>query len=78
MCSSDLAEPAPSAIGRRMTAASCRFANRCPNAMPRCLEARPPLYQTNPDRAAACYLYDDSPALHAGGVDQVFADVAAD
>jgi peptide/nickel transport system ATP-binding protein len=72
------AEPAPSAIGRRMTAASCRFANRCPSAMLRCLESRPPLYQTNPDRAAACYLYDDSPALDAGGVDQVFADAAAD
>jgi oligopeptide/dipeptide ABC transporter ATP-binding protein len=72
------AEPAASPIGREMNAVSCRFANRCPHAMPRCIEARPPLYQTNPDRAAACYLYDDAPALDAGGVDQVFADVAAD
>ena len=67
------AEPAASLIGSRMTAASCRFANRCPNAMDQCLQSRPPLYQTDPDRAAACYLYADSPLMGGtGGVDSVF------
>jgi oligopeptide/dipeptide ABC transporter ATP-binding protein len=72
------AEPEASAFGSQMTAASCRFASRCPNAMPRCIESRPPLYQTNPDRAAACYLYDNSPVMDTGGVDRVFASAAAD
>jgi oligopeptide/dipeptide ABC transporter ATP-binding protein len=73
------AEPAAAQLGGRMTATSCRFANRCPSAMERCLESRPPLFQTNPDRAAACYLYEGSPAMAAGGVDHVFVrDEAAD
>lgn len=38
----------------------CRFANRCPFVMAECREKAPPLYQTNPDRAVACYLYKDS------------------
>jgi len=48
--------------------------------MAQCLEARPPLYQTNPDRAAACYLYESSPVMAAGGVDHVFVrdEAAAD
>jgi hypothetical protein len=60
-----------------MTGASCRFANRCPSAMDQCLQARPPLYQVNPDRAASCYLYADSPVLATGGVDRVFAGAEA-
>lgn len=71
------AEPAASQLGRQMTVASCRFANRCPSAMARCLEVRPPLYQTNPDRAAACYLYDDAPVMGAAGVDHVFVSTEA-
>lgn len=71
------AEPAPSLIGTKMTAASCRFANRCPSAMDQCLQARPPLYQLNPDRAASCYLYADAPVMATGGVDRVFASAEA-
>lgn len=41
----------------------CKFAPRCPQAMPICRESPPPLYQTNDTRAAACYLYRDNPAL---------------
>jgi oligopeptide/dipeptide ABC transporter ATP-binding protein len=39
----------------------CLFANRCPNVMPMCLEKTPPLYQTDPHRVTACYLYRESP-----------------
>jgi peptide/nickel transport system ATP-binding protein len=38
----------------------CRFYNRCPQRMDRCLEAHPPLYRVNSDHyhEAACYLYE--------------------
>ena len=35
----------------------CKFANRCPYVMAECHESPPPLFQTDDDRAAACYLY---------------------
>jgi len=38
----------------------CHFADRCPNVMPMCREKTPPLYQTAPHRATACYLYRES------------------
>ena len=37
----------------------CRFAARCPEVMPMCHEAVPPLFRTGPHGAAACYLYRD-------------------
>ncbi len=37
----------------------CRFANRCPFVMAECHQKPPPLYQTNDDRAVACYLYKE-------------------
>ncbi|MEZ4866358.1 MAG: ABC transporter ATP-binding protein [Caldilineaceae bacterium] len=45
----------------RVSAASgCRFYNRCPHRMERCLTQMPPLYPINGDgHAAACYLYDE-------------------
>ena len=39
----------------------CRFADRCPHVMDICRQQVPPLYQTDPRRAAACYLYKDAP-----------------
>jgi oligopeptide/dipeptide ABC transporter ATP-binding protein len=72
------AAPAPSAFGKEMTAASCRFADRCPRAMATCIQDRPPLYQTAPDRATACYLYADAPTMATGDVNQVFVSEAAD
>ncbi|HEY1935213.1 MAG TPA: ABC transporter ATP-binding protein [Acetobacteraceae bacterium] len=53
---------------RVITADGCRFADRCPVAMPRCLTATPPLFRTAPNRAAACFLHDAAPALPAGQV----------
>lgn len=38
----------------------CRFYNRCPKRMERCLEQRPPLYTVgDADHEAACFLYDE-------------------
>ena len=40
----------------------CRFANRCPKAMPACQDVTPPLIPVretgHPDRLVACHLYD--------------------
>jgi oligopeptide/dipeptide ABC transporter ATP-binding protein len=41
----------------------CKFADRCPVAMPRCQTAAPPLYRTDPRRAAACFRLSDQPVL---------------
>ena len=41
----------------------CKYATRCPHVMDRCRQVMPPLYQQSAGRAAACYLYDQSPEL---------------
>lgn len=56
---------------RDTTASGCNFADRCPMAMARCLTATPPLFQTAPNRAAGCFLYEHAPALPAGKVQAV-------
>lgn len=43
--------------------AGCKFTPRCPHAFAPCVEQAPPLFQTDRNRAAACYLYQDAPAL---------------
>ena len=43
----------------------CKFAGRCPHAMPICTQSPPPLYHVDEQRVAACYLYDTSPTLPA-------------
>jgi oligopeptide/dipeptide ABC transporter ATP-binding protein len=48
----------------------CPFAPRCPSVMPMCRENPPPLFVPDGQRAAACFLYGDSPVLPT-------ADVAA-
>jgi len=53
---------------REISAAGCKFADRCPVAMARCLTSAPPLFQTAPHRAAACFLYENAPALPEGKV----------
>jgi len=58
---------------RDSTPAGCRFADRCPSVMPRCRTTVPPLFQTAPNRAAACFLYDSAPALPEGKVAAVLA-----
>lgn len=42
---------------------ACKFADRCPVAMPMCAENVPPLYRINSSRGAVCFLYRDTPVL---------------
>lgn len=50
----------------------CQFADRCPSAMSICREKHPPLYQTAPHRATACYLYRDSPVTKSEKLSEIF------
>jgi peptide/nickel transport system ATP-binding protein len=44
---------------RNADAKGCRFYPRCPQRMPKCLEAQPPLYNVaDKGHEASCYLYD--------------------
>jgi oligopeptide/dipeptide ABC transporter ATP-binding protein len=68
-----VAEQEASVVGRRAVASvGCKFAGRCPNAMEMCLERHPPLYQTDAQRVAACYLYREAPVLADEHLDGVF------
>ena len=51
----------------------CKFADRCPVAMPRCQTAAPPFYRTDVRRAAACFRVSDAPVLPSGEIAQVLA-----
>jgi oligopeptide/dipeptide ABC transporter ATP-binding protein len=53
-------------------ATACKFAGRCPHAMPMCVETPPPLFRSEPHRAASCYLYRGAPVLDARDMDEVF------
>ena len=55
------------------SAQGCKFAPRCPRAMPICRESPPLLYQTNGTRAAACYLYKDAPVIEGREIGKVLA-----
>ena len=61
---------------RDVSASGCKFADRCPSAMARCLTAAPPLFQTEPTRAAACFLYEGAPMLAGGKVATVLEAAA--
>jgi oligopeptide/dipeptide ABC transporter ATP-binding protein len=54
---------APTAGSSAGGTAGCRFADRCPSAMPICRQARPPLFQVDRYRAVSCYLYHTAPTL---------------
>ncbi len=58
---------------RVVSATGCKFADRCPLAMARCLGETPPLFQTEPGRAAACFVYANAPVLVGGRVGTVLA-----
>jgi oligopeptide/dipeptide ABC transporter ATP-binding protein len=49
----------------------CRFYQRCPWAMPMCVEQAPPLFRTAEDRATSCYLYRESPAIESTQLNDV-------
>ncbi|MGE3799074.1 MAG: ABC transporter ATP-binding protein [Thermomicrobiales bacterium] len=41
----------------------CRFYERCPYAMQQCIDAKPPLFVTDPTRVTSCYLFQESPQI---------------
>jgi peptide/nickel transport system ATP-binding protein len=41
----------------------CRFALRCPSAMPECREHEPPVFRTDDRRGVACFLYRENPSM---------------
>jgi peptide/nickel transport system ATP-binding protein len=51
---------------------SCRFAARCPSAMPRCWERHPPLFHADEHRVVACYLHETEALTETDVMDQVF------
>jgi peptide/nickel transport system ATP-binding protein len=53
-------------------ARSCAFADRCPSAMPACIERHPPLFQSDPDRVVSCFLHQDAPAIAGDELSRVF------
>ena len=50
----------------------CLFAPRCPSVMERCRQSPPPLFMTDPHRAAACFLHSEAPVLPTADVASVF------
>jgi peptide/nickel transport system ATP-binding protein len=67
----DEAAPAPTRPAADF--AGCKFADRCPQMMDRCLTKHPPLYQTADHRATACYLYQENASiLDTSGLEKVF------
>ncbi len=66
------AEAAPAFPNQKAGLKSCRFADRCPAAMDKCLKQVPKLYRTDAHRAAACFLYEDAPVLQREDMDSVF------
>jgi len=71
------ARPSGAAAPNGAAAAGCRFADRCPHAMAVCRERVPPLYLTDPGRAAACFLYRDAPTVAGEEIDRLLAPPAA-
>jgi peptide/nickel transport system ATP-binding protein len=73
-------EPPPS--GEALAAAAsgqygCAFTPRCPDAMAVCRQFKPPLYETDEHRAAACYLYEGAPELAPDELGRVMAPPVA-
>ena len=50
-----------------------KFADLCPSAMEISRQQRPPLFRTDERRAAACFLYKESPKLEGTDLEQVMA-----
>jgi peptide/nickel transport system ATP-binding protein len=61
--------------GRRATQ-GCKFAPRCPSAHEPCWTTVPLLYRADPERAVACFLHREAPALETEDITAVFARTA--
>ena len=64
-------QPLPGAGTAEAAVGGCKFAGRCPFAMPICREHAPPLFRTDGNRAAACFLYKDAPVIAGGEINDV-------
>lgn len=65
------AEPA-NTLEEPRHSAGCKFADRCPAVMEKCWSQRPPLYRVDEQRAAKCFLYEDSPVMANADVSETF------
>ena len=63
----------PRSLGTAPGVHACKFVDRCPVAMPMCSENVPPMYRMDAARAAACFVYRDSPVLESEQVVDVLA-----
>lgn len=63
--------PSERAAATTVAASHCKFVDRCPHAMDICRQQIPPLFRTDPRRAAACFLYQDRPRLDGAALDEV-------
>jgi peptide/nickel transport system ATP-binding protein len=54
---------------------ACKFAPRCPKVMPVCWQKRPPLFQVDPTRVAACFLYEGRQAIRGEELGDLFEKV---
>ena len=70
--------PVPASPRPAASALGCLFEDRCPSAMPACRVSAPPLYRTGTHRAAACFLYQDAPALPPHEMATVFVESGVD
>ncbi|MEZ4620442.1 MAG: ABC transporter ATP-binding protein [Caldilineaceae bacterium] len=53
----------------------CHFAPRCPHVMSVCRQQSVPLFRTEARRSAACFLYQDQPAMSADAVPGMLIDL---
>jgi oligopeptide/dipeptide ABC transporter ATP-binding protein len=60
------------AEGARDSDVGCRFVARCPRAMPICRERAPPMFRTDEDRVAACYLYRTTDPVPGANLSDIF------
>ena len=65
------AEAPPAIAGRKPGPKACKFVDRCPAGMPKCMESSPEAYQTDTGRVVSCYLYEGAPVLPADRMDTV-------
>jgi oligopeptide/dipeptide ABC transporter ATP-binding protein len=51
----------------------CKYAPRCPFAQEMCWQSRPPLYQVEPTRVAACFLHEGQPTIQKEDLGNLFS-----
>lgn len=69
----DVAPPATAHDSRGAARRGCAFADRCPFVMDQCRTLAPPLYRLDVQRAAACFLHQQSQPMRPEELSQVLA-----